>query len=112
MSMPAERIRPSPSLAELLQGYAQAPSIPVSGIASDSRQLGEDYLFLACQGLSSHGIDFFEEAIAAGVCAIAWDSSTTDAPVVSADVAMIGVADLAAHLGEIANRFTVAHPRT
>ena len=105
MSMPAERIRPSPSLAELLQGYAQAPSIPVSGIASDSRQLGEDYLFLACQGLSSHGIDFLEEAIAAGVCAIAWDSSTTDAPVVSGDVAMIGVADLAAHLGEIANRF-------
>lgn len=103
--MPAERITPSPSLAELLQGYAQAPSIPVSGIASDSRQLGEDYLFLACQGLSSHGIDFLEEAIAAGVCAIAWDSSTTDAPVVSGDVAMIGVADLAAHLGEIANRF-------
>ncbi|MCH8943748.1 MAG: UDP-N-acetylmuramoyl-L-alanyl-D-glutamate--2,6-diaminopimelate ligase [Proteobacteria bacterium] len=105
MSMPAERITSSPLLAELLQGYAQAPSIPVSGIASDSRQLGEDYLFLACQGLSSHGIDYLEEAIAAGVCAIAWDSSTTDASVVSEDVAMIGVADLAAHLGEIANRF-------
>jgi UDP-N-acetylmuramoyl-L-alanyl-D-glutamate--2,6-diaminopimelate ligase len=105
MSMPAERLSSSPTLTELLQGYAEAPVIPVNGISSDSRQLGEGYLFLACQGISSHGIDFLEEAIAAGVCAIAWDSSTTDAPVVPAGVAMIGVANLSAHLGEIANRF-------
>ena len=105
MSMPAERITSSPTLTELLQGYAEAPAIPVNGISSDSRQLGEGFLFLACQGISSHGIDYLEEAIAAGVCAIAWDSSTTDAPVVPGDVAMIGVANLSAHLGEIANRY-------
>ncbi len=105
MSMPAEHISSSPTLTELLQGYADAPAIPVNGISSDSRQLGEGYLFLACQGISSHGIDFLEEAIAAGVCAIAWDSSTTDAPVVPGGLAMFGVANLSAHLGEIANRF-------
>lgn len=109
MSMPAERINSSPTLAELLQGFAEAPAIPVSGISSDSRQLGEGYLFLACQGLRSHGVDYLEQAIASGACAIAWDSSTADGPADgSADVAgvvMIGVENLARHLGEIANRF-------
>jgi len=72
MSMPAERINSSPTLAELLQGIAQAPAVPVSGIASDSRLVGEGYLFLACKGLRSHGIDHIEHVIAAGASAIAW----------------------------------------
>lgn len=105
MSMPAERINSSPTLAELLQGFAEAPAIPVSGIGSDSRQLGEGYLFLACKGLRSHGVDYLEQAIASGACAIAWDSSTADGPAQAAGVAMIGVENLARHLGEIANRF-------
>ena len=105
MSMPAERINSSPTLAELLQGFAEAPAIPVSGIGSDSRQLGEGYLFLACKGLRSHGVDYLEQAIASGACAIAWDSSTADGPADVAGVVMIGVENLARHLGEIANRF-------
>ncbi|MCH8958364.1 MAG: UDP-N-acetylmuramoyl-L-alanyl-D-glutamate--2,6-diaminopimelate ligase, partial [Proteobacteria bacterium] len=39
------------------------------------------------------------------VCAVAWDSSTADAPDDTAGVATIGVENLSRHLGEIANRF-------
>ncbi len=109
MSMPAEHLTQSPTLAELLQGYAQAPAIPISGIASDSRLLGEGYLFLACQGIGSHGLDYLAAAKAAGAGAIAWDSSTGDRSIVtqSKDLGMpfIAIDNLGAKLGEISNRF-------
>ena len=103
--MPAEHMTSPPSLAELLQGIADAPAISLSGIASDSRQLREGYLFLACKGLRGHGIDHLDKAIAAGACAVAWDSSTADAPEGTAGVAMIAVENLSRNLGEIAKRF-------
>ena len=62
MSMPAEHLIASPTLAELLQGYADAPPLPISGVASDSRRLGEGFLFLACQGMSGHALDFIDDA--------------------------------------------------
>ncbi len=104
MSMPAEQIHSTPSLALLLQGYADAPEISVAGIASDSRQLGDGFLFLACQGINSHGLAYLDQALAAGVCAVAWDASTADVPK-DIGVPMIAVENLNAHLGEIANRF-------
>ena len=104
MSMPAEHIKAQSTLADLLQGYADAPPIPVRGIASDSRQLEEGDLFLAVQGITSHGLDFLAEALEADVCAVAWDSSTAAAPA-AVDVPVIAVDNLAARLGEIANRF-------
>ena len=104
MSMPAEHMNPSPTLADLLQGYTTAPAIPVNGIASDSRLLQHGDLFLAVQGMSSHGLDYLGQAKAAGVCAVAWDTSTGTSP---ADIGVpaIAVEDLADKLGEIANRF-------
>jgi UDP-N-acetylmuramoyl-L-alanyl-D-glutamate--2,6-diaminopimelate ligase len=105
MSMPAEHITTKPTLADLLQGFAMAPAIEIQNISSDSRALQPGDLFLACGGESSHGLDYVADAIAAGVAAIAWDSSTAEAPVAEVGVPMIGVQDLAAHLGEIANRF-------
>ena len=62
MSMPAEHMTAVPTLADLLQGYADAPEIPVHGIASDSRLLRDGFLFLAVQGMSSHGLDYIEQA--------------------------------------------------
>ena len=104
MSMPAIQVNSSPTLAELLHGFADAPEIPVCGIASDSRTLEPGFLFLACEGSNSHGLDYLREAHAAGVCAVAWDSSTADAPD-DIGIPMIGVENLAARLGDIANRF-------
>ena len=75
MSMPAEHMISRPMLADLLQGYADAPAIPISGIASDSRQVGEGFLFLAIQGLTSHGLEFLDQAVQAGACAVAWDGA-------------------------------------
>ncbi len=104
MSMPAEHLNTSPTLDELLQDYADAPPLPIHGIASDSRQLCEGFLFLACQGISSHGLDYLADAKAAGVSAIAFDASTGTAPG-GTDVPVIAVENLAAKLGEIANRY-------
>jgi UDP-N-acetylmuramoyl-L-alanyl-D-glutamate--2,6-diaminopimelate ligase len=105
MSMPAEHLTTKPTLAELLQGFADAPAIPVQNIASDTRSLRPGDLFLACGGDNSHGLDYIADAVTAGVVAIAWDSSTADAPNAEVGVPMIAVPGLAQHLGEIANRF-------
>ena len=104
MSMPAGQLHTMPTLADLLRGYASAPAIPIEGIASDSRQLGEGYLFLAVAGMSNHGLDFLEAAVAANVAAVAWDASTGTAPR-DIGVPTIAVDNLAAHLGDIADRF-------
>jgi UDP-N-acetylmuramoyl-L-alanyl-D-glutamate--2,6-diaminopimelate ligase len=104
MSMPAEHMHPQPTLADLLQGIADVPPVPVRGISSDSRRLDDGYLFLAVQGLTSHGLDFLAEALEAGVAAVAWDTSTGSAPP-DVGIPLIAVDGLASRLGEIANRF-------
>jgi len=104
MSVAAMKLNSGPTLANLLRDYAVAPEIPVAGIASDSRELGRDFLFLACDGATSHGLDYLRQAQEAGVCAIAWDSSTANSPD-DIGVPMIAVENLAQHLGDIANRF-------
>lgn len=104
MSMPAEHLISAPLLADLLQGFAEAPAIPIHGIASDSRLLQRGDLFLAVQGIGSHGLDYLAQAQAAGVSAVAWDASTGTEPQ-DIGVPMIAVTGLAEQLGEIANRF-------
>ena len=51
------------------------------------------------------GAQVVADAVTAGVAAIAWDSSTAAAPATEVGVPMIAVPNLAAHVGEIANRF-------
>lgn len=104
MSMPAEHLSSTPTLTDLLKGYADAPQIGVQGIASDSRQLQAGFVFLACQGASSHGLDYLHDAVAAGVCAVVYDSSTAT-HIEECGLPMIGVERLGEKLGEIANRF-------
>ena len=92
------------SLSKLMEGFANAPEIFVSGITSDSRKVKSGFLFLACKGISSHGIDYLKEAVKAGASAVAWDSSTSIAPN-KTDITLVAVDNLFQHLGEIANRF-------
>ena len=108
MSMPAAHMNPLPTLADLLRDYADAPPVAVHGIASDTRQLGEGYVFFAVQGLGSHGLDYLEQACAAGICAVVWDASTGSEPS-GIEVPAIAVDGLAARLGEIADRY-YGHP--
>jgi UDP-N-acetylmuramoyl-L-alanyl-D-glutamate--2,6-diaminopimelate ligase len=105
MSMPAAILNTKPTLAHLLQGFAEAPEIEISGIASDSRKIGEGDLFLACAGASGHGLDYVADVTRARAAAIAWDSTTGAAPTASSETIMLSVPDLGQHLGEIANRF-------
>jgi len=105
MSMPAEYLTASRTLDELLRGLAEAPAIAIDGIAADSRQVAPGYLFLACAGERSHGLDYLDSAIAAGAAAVAWDPETADMPRIETRVPIIAVPGLAHHLGVIANRF-------
>lgn len=103
MSMPASLIKAQITLADLLRGIADAPDIPVTGIADDSRRLLAGNVFLACQGATSHGLAYLEQALAAEVAAVVFDSATGSA--IETDVPMIPVEGLEVHLGEIANRW-------
>ena len=62
-------------LAHLLEGVADAgpaaASLPVTGLALDSRRIEAGNVFLACPGTGSrHGLSFIEDAVAAGASAI------------------------------------------
>ncbi len=105
MSMPAEHLTRTITLAELLQGFADAPALPISGIASDTRQLRRGFLFLACPGISSHGTDYLDQAIEAGVVAVAYDAATAQLSTTNVGIPMIAVENLSRHLGTIANRY-------
>lgn len=108
MSMPANQMQQVMTLAELLHGLAAAPEIPVYGIHSDSRSVRQGDVFLACQGIKSHGIDYVADALAAGAVAIVYDASSTAAPAATPDIPLIAVENLGKHLGSIANRFYAA----
>ena len=112
MSMPAELLRSRPDLEQLLRGLAAAPPLEISGIAADSRGLDRGYLFLACRGATSHGLDFLPDALAAGVAAVAFDPDTGDPGTVETEVPLIPVAGLGGQVGEIANRWFDAPSRT
>jgi UDP-N-acetylmuramoyl-L-alanyl-D-glutamate--2,6-diaminopimelate ligase len=105
MNMPAETLPTSITLKQLLQGLVDAPAVEIRGIASDSRQLSEGDLFLACQGASHHGIEFVDAAVRAGVAAVVYDESTAAAVPGDIGIPLLGVPELAQHLGEIANRY-------
>lgn len=105
MSMPAERVSSTMNLDELLEGFADAPAIPLHGISDDSRRLGPGDVFIATQGATRHGLEFTSAAIAAGVSAIVWDSDTGAAELASGDVPFVAVPALAARVGAIANRW-------
>lgn len=104
----------STTLAQLFEGMADAPSVPVSGITADSRRVEPGDLFLACRGATGHGLAFVEQAIDAGAAAIAWDgdpSAQVMAPASSPSLPVVQVPKLGERLGEIANRFFDAPSR-
>ncbi|MEM9209377.1 MAG: Mur ligase family protein, partial [Pseudomonadota bacterium] len=103
--MPADCISPTMNLEKLLEGMVEAPPVPVCGINDDSRRLLPGDVFIATQGASRHGLEFASAAIAAGVSAVVWDTDTGDATLASGAVPFIGVAGLAARVGDIANRW-------
>ncbi len=91
------------NLARLLaEQPSPYPDLDVRGICLDSRHVRAGDLFVAVQGAQTHGLHYAQSVAAAGAVAILSDGHA-QAP--KLDIPIITVPDLAARLGELANRF-------
>jgi UDP-N-acetylmuramoyl-L-alanyl-D-glutamate--2,6-diaminopimelate ligase len=100
----------SVDLARLFKGWVAAeaiPSLSVTGIESDSRKLSPGALFLATAGLNRHGLEFLDQAIAAGCVAVAYDPEGAECigRIPDLRVPLIEVPELTRNLGVIAAQF-------
>ena len=111
--MPAIRQPVSILLSELLTlvGSRAVPSIPVEGLALDSRFVQSGDVFFAVAGSRVHGLHFAEQAIDKGAVAIVWETCGVDQPDIDTlitvldrkyTVPLIPVRDLGAKLSRIA----------
>jgi UDP-N-acetylmuramoyl-L-alanyl-D-glutamate--2,6-diaminopimelate ligase len=97
------------ALAELLEGMDATPPIPdvtVTGLSQDSRAVGAGDAFVALAGASAHGLRFADVALAAGASAVVFEAPAPAG--IAIPPAAVGVADLRAQLGAIADRFYAA----
>lgn len=94
-------------LRTLFNGFGvDVPGRDVVDITTDSRAAVRDGLFLACPGHTYHGLQFVDQALQAGVAAVAWEpGGLVRAPVLPPGVAGIPVPALGERLGELADRF-------
>ena len=116
--MPAATLPMVPRLSDLLDGIAWidgVPDVAISGVAQDSREVADGYLFFALEGEQSHGLNYFDDVVAAGAVVVLIDARDTRFDAASkmraenAGVLLITVADLQQNVGLIAARF-YAHP--
>jgi len=110
--------KPDFKLSELLGGLASIdPELDcsVSHVTLDSRRVRTGTLFLACSGGDLHGMDFLEQALENGACAVAyepdanWDVQRIKDLPVTPSVPFIAVEQLSVRASEIAGRF-YQHP--
>ena len=99
----------SATLPNLLE-RSDVPDVLISGIAMDSRRISEGGAFLACRGLSGHGLDHLDDALAAGCAAVIYEpEESISADDLPADLPSIAIPGLKNKLGYIADRF-FGHP--
>ncbi|MEM7564349.1 MAG: UDP-N-acetylmuramoyl-L-alanyl-D-glutamate--2,6-diaminopimelate ligase [Pseudomonadota bacterium] len=75
MSMPVNR---ATRLADLLAGYtldSQLPEIEIRSVSTSSASIQPGSLFIALQGLKTHGIDHAADAVKAGACVVIFDAN-------------------------------------
>ncbi|WP_428035558.1 UDP-N-acetylmuramoyl-L-alanyl-D-glutamate--2,6-diaminopimelate ligase [Amphritea sp.] len=100
--------RASVCLSELLPQLADSglAQLQINGICQDSRKVKPGDLFFARDGVNHKGIDFVCSAAAEGaVAAIVDDAELAAADSIDVTIPLIGVADVAAQIGEVASRF-------
>lgn len=92
-------------LNQLLTGMVEVPaesSCAVTGLALDSRRIRAGEAFVALQGESAHGLEYIDQALAAGAVAVIHDTGgEVSGPV---NVPVIGVPGLKRHLPALARR--------
>lgn len=91
-------------LALLLDGLTDmpVPKVQIAGLAVDSREVRPGGLFLAAAGLQRHGLEFAQQARAAGAVAIAYEP---DARFTDVGDDAVAVPNLGRRCGVIADRF-------
>lgn len=88
-------------VTELLRGWvhpATCPDVTIGGLSLDSRALSPGDAFVALPGAHAHGMDFIDQARAAGAAVIL----CSDSDVSAGD--LVAVPDLAAKLPQLARR--------
>ena len=83
-------------------------NLNVSGLALNSGECGEGYLFIALKGANHHGLNYAKSAIENGAIAVLFDNedvTLADEMLADLNVLKIPVADLSEKLGELAARF-------
>jgi UDP-N-acetylmuramoyl-L-alanyl-D-glutamate--2,6-diaminopimelate ligase len=89
-----------------LQAGSEVLDIAVTDISANSGLVEAGGLFLACSGFRRHGLEFLDEALDAGVGAIAWEPGEGfTEPRLPAGIAGICVPHLGDQVGIIADRF-------
>jgi len=79
----------------------------IIGLALNSRDISEGYVFIALAGSKQHGMTYVDQAINNGACAIIYDPAGIDPSWIeySNQIPMIAIAELSEKLGYIAARF-------
>ena len=94
-------------LRELLQGMARVPGVAdreVCGLQTDSRRVQPGDLFMAAPGMVADGREFIGAAVAAGACAVVYE--TDDGYTLrGAPVPAFGISGLNQKIGFMADRF-------
>ena len=93
-------------LADLLHGMdaiTPVPDVVISGLTADSRAVRAGDAFVALAGTGMHGLGFANDARAAGAAAIVFEAPVPQG--VAIPDAAVGVPNLRAKLGAIADRF-------
>lgn len=97
------------SLGELLAGFAEVPApwatLPVTGLASDSRNVQPGNLFFAVRGGQCHGLEFLEPVKAAGAVAVIWEPPWEGPLPIDDALPLLAAPELRQKLGLIASRF-------
>ncbi len=101
---------PGMSLQKLFAGLVDTTHVPdicVSGLALDSRVIEEGELFLACVGITHHGIHFLDQAIAQGAAAVAVEPAAESAglELSACPIPVFWVENLHKLASEVAGRF-------
>lgn len=83
----------------------------IKHLTMDSRQVQEDTLFIACPGVTHHGLEFLQQAIDRGTVAVVcepdenWSLADITALAESVAIPLYPVSALATHVSAIAGRF-------
>jgi UDP-N-acetylmuramoyl-L-alanyl-D-glutamate--2,6-diaminopimelate ligase len=101
-------------LPELLSGWIDAAAVAdreIADLTLDSRRIRPGSLFLACAGISHHGLEFLQQAVDRGAAAVLcepneeWTPEDIQALAEASEIPLYALAGLSTQISAIAGRF-------